>query len=78
MHCDIQEEAFISYQGDFIHRGGSQRGLKTIVIYDDSGKEIKLFSGNIELDPGNYTGTVVYSQRSKIVVQIIPDSDFDN
>ena len=78
LHCDIKEESFISYQGDFINRGGDLRELKTIVIYDESGKEIKLHSGNIGLYSGNYTGRVVYGRRSKIVVQIIPDSDFDN
>lgn len=76
LHCDIKEESFVSYQGDFMNRGGSQRDLKTIVIYDDSGREMRLLSGNIGLDTGNYTGIVVYGRRLKIVVQITPDSDF--
>ena len=78
LHCDIKEESFISYQGDFINRGGDLRELKTIVIYDESGKEIKLHTGTTGLYSGNYTGRVVYGRRSRIVVQIIPDSDFDN
>ncbi len=78
LHCDIKEESFISYQGEFINRGGGQKELKTIVIYDESGKEIKLHTGTTGLDRGNYTGRVVYGRRSRVVVQIIPDSDFDN
>ena len=63
VHCDIKEESYISYQGEFINR---------------SGKEIKLHTGTTGLDRGNYTGRVVYGRRSRVVVQIIPDSDFDN
>ena len=78
LHCDIKEESYISYQGEFINRGGDLRELKTSVIYDESGKEIKLHTGTTGLDIGNYTGRVVYGRRSRVVVQIIPDSDFDN
>ena len=78
LHYDIKEESFVVYQGEFINRGGSQGGLKTIVIYDDSGREIKLLSGNIGLDIGSYTGKVVYGQRSKIVERISTISIGDN
>lgn len=78
VHCDIKEESFISYQGDFIDLSGGQKELTTIVIYDESGKKIKLITGNSGLYSGNYTGRVVYGRRSRVVVQIIPDSDFDN
>lgn len=78
LHYDIKEESFVVYQGEFINRGGSQRGLKTIVIYDDSGREIKLFSGTVGLDTGSYTGKVVYGQRSKIVERISTTSIGDN
>ena len=40
LNYDIKEESFVVYQGEFINRGGSQGGLKTIVIYVDSGREI--------------------------------------
>lgn len=75
LHCDINEKAFVTYEGEFINRGGSQRDLKTIVIFDEFGKEIKLLSGSMGVDTGTYNGVVVYGQRSKIVVQIIPEID---
>ena len=80
LHYDIKEESFVIYQGEFINRGGSQRDLKTIVIYDDSGREIKLLGGSavFGLDTGCYTGDVVYGRRSKIVVQITTTSIGDN
>ena len=65
----------MTYEGEFINRGGSQRDLKTIVIFDEFGKEIKLLSGSIGVDTGTYNGVVVYGKRSKIVVQIIPEID---
>ena len=64
---DIKNEDYITYYGEYIERGGSNE-LKTVVVYDEQGKEIKLLrSGPSE--NGTYYGTVVYGKRSEIVVE---------
>lgn len=64
---DIKNEDYITYYGEYIERGYSNT-LKTVVIYDNQGKEIKLLrSGPSE--NGTYYGTVIYGKRSEIVVE---------
>ncbi len=65
---DIQNEDYITYCGEYIERGGGQKDLKTIVVYDDHGNEIKLLRTGPS-EKGTYEGTVVYGKRSKIVVK---------
>lgn len=64
---DIRQEAFVTYQGDYVERGGGYRDLKTVVIYDENGREMKLLRVG-QSKTGEYTGTVTYGKRSKIVV----------
>ena len=65
---DIQNEDYITYHGEYIERGGGQKSLKTVVIYDDQGNEIRLLrTGSSET--GVFKGTVIYGRRSKIVVE---------
>ena len=64
---DIKQEAFVTYQGDYVERGVGYRDLNTVVIYDENGKEIKLLRAG-QSKTGEYTGTVTYGKRSKIVV----------
>ena len=64
---DIKNEDYITYYGEYIERGYSNT-LKTVVVYDNQGKEIKLLrSGPSE--NGTYYGTVIYGKRSEIVVE---------
>lgn len=65
---DIQNEDYITYHGDYIERGGGQKSLKTVVVYDDQGNEIRLLrTGSSET--GVFEGNVIYGRRSKIVVE---------
>ena len=68
IYLDIKEEAYITYQGNYIERGGGQRDLKTVVVYDTDGREIRLLRTGMS-KTGEYIGTVVYGKRSKIVVE---------
>ena len=65
---DINNEDYITYQGYYEERGGSQRGLKTVVIFDDNGDEIKLFRNGMDIT-GKYYGQVVYGRRSEVIVE---------
>lgn len=65
---DIQDEDYITYHGEYIERGGGQKSLKTVVVYDNQGNEIRLLrTGSGET--GVFEGTVIYGRRSKIVVE---------
>lgn len=65
---DIQNEDYITYHGEYIERGGGQKSLKTVVVYDDQGNEIRLLrTGSSET--GVFEGTVIYGRRSKIIVE---------
>ena len=68
MILDIHNEDYITYSGEYIERGGGQKDLKTVVVYDDQGKEIKLLRTGAS-ETGVYEGTVIYGRRSKIVVE---------
>ena len=65
---DIQNEDYITYHGEYIERGGGQKSLKTVVVYDDQGKEIRLLRTGAG-ETGIYEGTVIYGRRSKIIVE---------
>ena len=72
---DLKYKDYITYQGEIIDRSGGMHKLSTVVIYDDSGKEIKLWNS---CDVGketyqwygdtHYMGTVIYGRRSHVVV----------
>lgn len=65
---DIQNEDYITYQGEYVERGGGQADLKTVVVYDDQGNEIRLLRTGAS-ETGVFEGTVIYGRRSRIVVE---------
>ena len=72
---DLKYKDYITYQGEIIDRSGGMHQLSTVVIYDSSGKEIKLWnSGDVGEETyqwygdTHYIGTVIYGRRSKTVV----------
>ena len=72
---DLKYKDYITYQGEIIDRSGGMHQLSTVVIYDSSGKEIKLWnSGDVGKETyqwygdTHYIGTVIYGRRSHIVV----------
>ena len=67
---DIQNKDYIIYHGEYIERGDDlQDNLKTVVVYDDQGNEIKLLRTGPSKKGGVYEGTVIYGKRSKIIVE---------
>lgn len=71
---DLNYKDYITYQGEIIDRSGGMHNLSTVVIYDDSGKEIKLWnSGDVGKETYQwygdtyYMGTVIYGRRSHVV-----------
>lgn len=68
IYLDIKNEDYLTYYGEYIERGGGQKDLKTVVVYDESGKEIRLLRTGPG-EKGTYEGTVVYGRRSKIIVK---------
>lgn len=65
---DIQNKDYITYRGEYIERGGGQKDLKTVIIYNEHGNEVKLLRTGAS-EKGIFEGTVVYGKRSKIVVE---------
>ena len=65
---DIKNEDYITYDGVYIERGYSSDVIKSVVIYDEQGKEIRLLKTG-PCENGTYYGTVVYGKRSEIVVE---------
>lgn len=65
---DIQKKDYVTYNGEYIERGGGQKDLKTVVVYDDKGNEIRLLRVGAS-KKGTFEGTVIYGKRSKIVVE---------
>jgi len=62
---DIKSNAYITYTGDFKVESKHTKGSAVFIyIYDI---ELESYSG---LPAGNYTGTVVYSERSAIALEI--------
>lgn len=68
IYLDIKNEDYVTYCGQYVERGGGQQELKTLVVYDESGKEIRLLRTGPS-EKGLYKGTVVYGRRSRIVVE---------
>jgi len=68
IHLDIKNEDYVIYHGEYIERGGGQKELKTVVVYDDAGKEIKLLRTGVS-ESVSYEGTVIYGRLSKIIVE---------
>ena len=67
---DIQNKDYITYHGEYIERGDDlQDNLKTVVVYDNQGNEIKLLRTGPSKKGGVYEGTVIYGKRSKIIVE---------
>lgn len=66
IYLDIKNEDYVTFCGEYIERGGGQKDLKTVVVYDDIGKEIRLLRTGPS-EKGTYEGTVVYGRRSKII-----------
>ena len=68
IYLDIKEESYITYHGVYVERGGGQKDLKTVVVYDENGNEIRLLRTGASAS-GEYEGVVVYGERSKIIVE---------
>lgn len=63
---DIKNDAYITYEGDFKVSNEYTKG-SAVFIYIDNNKQLESYSGAL---PGNYTGTVIYSECSAIVLDI--------
>ena len=63
---DIKNDAYITYEGDFKVSNEYSKG-SAVFIYIDNNKQLESYSG---LLPGDYTGTVIYSERSAIVLDL--------
>lgn len=69
---DLSEESYITYTGDF--RWSEQEGksaMNTAVLSDGEITVSALWDTHL-LHTGDYTGKIVYSRRSKIVVEMDP------
>lgn len=63
LHKDIQEQAYITYHGDF-EVSSFKEGYVTL-----SGESSCLkLDGKIDLPGGQYSGTIVYAQNSKYIL----------
>lgn len=63
---DIRNNAYITYEGDFKVSNEYTKG-SAVFIYIDNNKQLESYSGIL---PGNYTGKVIYSERSAIVLDL--------
>lgn len=71
---DIKNQAYIVYEGKFTFMPTGSGDI--IFIPDRSGVKLEIAKGDWRLiDDGIYSGTVVYSERSKVVVDCIVDED---
>ena len=68
IYLDVINQDYVTYCGEYIERGGGQTQLKTVVVFDDCGKEIRLLRTGPS-EKGTYEGTVIYGRRSKVVVE---------
>ena len=70
---DIKHQAYIVYEGEFTFMDAGKGG-DWIFIPDRSGVKLDVGKGDWRLtDDGVYTGTVIYAERSKVVVDCIVD-----
>ena len=63
LHKDIQEQAYITYHGDF-EVSSFKEGYVTL---NGELGHLKL-DGKIDLPGGQYTGTIIYAQNSKYIL----------
>lgn len=69
---DIKNQAYVVYEGTFTFKNSGK--VDTIFIPDRNGLKLDIGKGDERLiDDGIYSGTVVYSERSKVVVDCIVD-----
>lgn len=68
IYLDIKNQDYVTYCGEYVERGGGQRDLKTVVVYDEDGKEIRLLRTGPSKQ-GTFEGTVIYGRRSRVVVE---------
>ena len=74
-HCnyDIKHQAYIVYEGEFTFMDAGKGG-DLIFIPDRSGIRLDVEKGDWRLiNDGVYSGTVIYSERSKVVVDCVVD-----
>ena len=72
---DIKHQAYIVYEGEFTFMNAGKSG-DLIFIPDRSGIRLDVEKGDWRLiNDGVYSGTVIYAERSKVVVDCIVDED---
>ena len=72
---DIKHQAYIVYEGEFTFMNAGKSG-DWIFIPDRSGVKLDVEKGDWRLiNDGVYSGTVIYAERSKVVVDCIVDED---
>lgn len=72
---DIKHQAYIVYEGEFTFMDAGKGG-DLIFIPDRSGIRLEVEKGDWRLiNDGVYSGTVIYAERSKVVVDCIVDED---
>jgi hypothetical protein len=72
---DIKHQAYIVYEGEFTFMDAGKGG-DLIFIPDRSGVKLDVGKGDRRLiNDGVYSGTVIYAERSKVVVDCIVDED---
>lgn len=70
---DIKHQAYIVYEGEFTFMDAGKGG-DLIFIPDRSGIRLEIEKGDWRLiNDGVYSGTVIYAERSKVVVDCIVD-----
>ncbi|MBP3691742.1 MAG: hypothetical protein J6I80_00695 [Clostridia bacterium] len=63
---DIKNDAYITYTGDFEVSDKYTKG-SAVFVYIDNNTQLESYSGIL---PGNYTGTVIYAERSAIAFDV--------
>lgn len=66
---DIREQSYISYTGEFEIASGYARISATTVLLLPS-ENMRLSISAYHYQPGSYYGSIVYSEKSKIVLQV--------
>ena len=70
---DIKHQAYIVYEGEFTFMDAGKGG-DLIFIPDRSGIRLEIEKGDWRLiNDGVYSGTVIYAERSKVVVDCVVD-----
>ena len=68
IYIDINKKDYVIYEGYYEERGGSQSHLKTVIIYNNDGEEIRLLRTGVN-KKGEYRGVIVYGKRSNVIVE---------